>query len=49
MTETATTETAADPPCEPPMAGTEVEHLAGSLDRLRTTFRWKAGGLDAET
>jgi hypothetical protein len=34
------------PPWEPPLAGTEVEHLVGALDRLRTTFRWKAGGLD---
>ncbi len=32
---------------EPPLAGTEVEHLVGALDRLRATFRWKAGGLDA--
>jgi uncharacterized protein DUF664 len=35
------------PPWEPPLAGTEVEHLRGSLDRLRATFRWKADGLDA--
>jgi hypothetical protein len=35
------------PPWEPPFAGTEVEHLVGALDRLRATFRWKAGGLDA--
>jgi hypothetical protein len=35
------------PPWEPPLAGTEIEHLTGSLDRLRTTFRWKAGHLDA--
>jgi hypothetical protein len=35
------------PPWEPPLAGTEVEHLVGSLERLRTTFRWKADGLDA--
>ena len=34
-------------PWEPPLAGTEVEHLLGALDRLRATFRWKAGGLDA--
>lgn len=33
-------------PWEPPLAGTEVEHLTGALDRLRTTFRWKADGLD---
>lgn len=32
---------------EPPLAGTEIEHLVGALDRLRTTFRWKADGLDA--
>lgn len=35
------------PPWEPPLAGTEVEHLTGALDRLRATFRWKADGLDA--
>jgi hypothetical protein len=34
-------------PWEPPLAGTEAEHLIGALDRLRTTFRWKASGLDA--
>ena len=34
-------------PWEPPLAGTEAEHLVGALDRLRTTFRWKAGHLDA--
>lgn len=34
-------------PWEPPRAGTEAEHLTGALDRLRTTFRWKADGLDA--
>ena len=33
-------------PWEPPLAGTEAEHLVGALDRLRTTFRWKADGLD---
>jgi Protein of unknown function (DUF664) len=37
-----------DPPWEPPVAGTETEHLMASLDRLRTTFRWKAGGLDRD-
>lgn len=36
-----------DPPWEPPLSGTELEHLSGALDRLRYTFRWKAGGLDA--
>ena len=35
-----------DAPWEPPLAGTETEHLLGALDRLRTTFRWKAGQLD---
>ncbi len=34
-------------PWEPPLAGNEVEHLVGALDRLRTTFRWKADALDA--
>jgi hypothetical protein len=36
-----------DFPWEPPFAGTETEHLVGALDRLRTTFRWKADDLDA--
>ena len=34
-------------PWEPPLAGTELDHLVGALDRLRTTFRWKADDLDA--
>ena len=34
-------------PWEPPLAGTETGHLLGALNRLRTTFRWKAGHLDA--
>ena len=38
--------TSADFPWEPPLAGSEPEHLIGALDRLRTTFRWKADGLD---
>jgi hypothetical protein len=36
-----------DYPWEPPLAGSEVEHLMGALDRLRMTFRWKSDGLDA--
>ena len=32
---------------EPPVAGSEAEHLVGALERLRATFRWKADGLDA--
>ncbi|GAA4348033.1 mycothiol transferase [Angustibacter luteus] len=36
-----------DYPWEPPLAGNEVQHLTGAVDRLRTTFRWKAGGLDS--
>ena len=36
-----------DTPWEPPLAGSELEHLVGALDRLRTTFRWKADELDA--
>ena len=34
-------------PWEPPLAGTEAEHLVGALERLRATFRWKADALDA--
>ncbi|MFC8923226.1 DUF664 domain-containing protein [Cellulosimicrobium sp. NPDC057127] len=37
-----------DPPWEPPLAGTDVEHLVGTLERLRATFRWKADGLDVD-
>ncbi|GAB2585328.1 mycothiol transferase [Microlunatus antarcticus] len=37
-------ETEAAPPWEPPLSGTEVEHLLGALDRQRATFRWKADG-----
>jgi hypothetical protein len=36
-----------DTPWEPPLAGSEAEHLVGALDRLRTTFRWKADELDS--
>jgi hypothetical protein len=39
--------TSSDCPWEPPLAGSETEHLVGALDRLRTTFQWKADGLDA--
>ncbi len=39
--------TLTDTPWEPPVAGTEVDHLVGALDRLRATFRWKADSLDA--
>jgi uncharacterized protein DUF664 len=36
-----------DRPWEPPIAGTEAEHLLGALERLRATFRWKTGDLDS--
>jgi hypothetical protein len=36
-----------DYPWEPPLAGGETEQLIGALERLRTTFRWKADDLDA--
>ncbi|WP_127507155.1 DUF664 domain-containing protein [Actinoplanes solisilvae] len=36
-----------DIPWEPPLAGDETGHLLGALERLRTTFRYKADGLDA--
>ncbi|MGH3480056.1 MAG: DUF664 domain-containing protein, partial [Nocardioidaceae bacterium] len=39
--------TDSDYPWEPPLAGTEAEHLVGALDRLRMTFRWKTDDLDA--
>lgn len=34
-------------PWEPPLAGTEAEHLTGALERLRMTFRYKTDDLDA--
>ncbi len=34
-------------PIEPPLSGPADEQIVGSLERLRATFRWKAGGLDA--
>jgi hypothetical protein len=37
--------TNSDYPWEPPLAGTEVEQLTGALERLRTTFRYKADDL----
>ena len=33
-------------PWETPLASDEVDHLVASLDLMRTTFRWKADGLD---
>jgi len=47
MTSTVGGMTTSDYWWEPPLAGTEAEHLAGALDRLRITFRWKADDLDA--
>ncbi|WP_185994328.1 DinB family protein [Nocardioides campestrisoli] len=46
MEDAATPSLEPQPPWEPPLAGTEAEHLLGSLERLRATFRWKADGLD---
>lgn len=47
-TEQGTTQDGADAtPWEPPLAGSEVDHLVGALERLRATFRWKADGLDS--
>jgi len=34
-------------PWEPPAAGSDEAQLIGSLERLRTTFRWKTDGLDS--
>jgi len=39
--------TNSDTPWEPPIAGTEAEHLVGALERLRATFRWKTDALDS--
>ena len=34
-------------PWEPPLSGSEAEHVVGALERLRWTFRYKADELDA--
>ncbi|GAA2003128.1 DUF664 domain-containing protein [Nakamurella flavida] len=47
MTTTSASTPDATPPWEPPLAGSDVEQVVASLDRMRWTFRWKAGGLDA--
>jgi hypothetical protein len=41
-----TTDVWVPPPWEPPVDGTEAEHLTGALGRMRATLRWKADGLD---
>jgi uncharacterized damage-inducible protein DinB len=35
-------------PQEPPVAGTEVDTLLGSLERVRRVFVWKCSGLDGD-
>jgi uncharacterized damage-inducible protein DinB len=40
--------TTIDIPQEPPIAGTEVEAVLGSLERLRRYVEWKCAGLRAE-
>jgi hypothetical protein len=47
--ETTTTPTVPSVLTEPPVAGDEAETLTGSLERMRRTFAWKCGGLDAES
>ncbi|NYG06740.1 hypothetical protein BJ986_001227 [Phycicoccus badiiscoriae] len=44
----AITETTAQTPWEPPLAGTEEGAVLGALERLRATFRYKVDGLDAD-
>lgn len=34
-------------PVKPPLAASADDQIMGALDRLRATFRWKAGGLDS--
>ncbi len=46
MSTPSTGEVWVPPPWEPPIDGTEAEHLLGALRRQRATLRWKAGGLD---
>ena len=37
-----------EPDWEPPIAGTDAEHLVASLERMRATFSWKAWDLPDE-
>ena len=39
--------TDSEPIRKPPVAGSEVDTLVGSLERQRAIFAWKCGGLDA--
>lgn len=36
------------PDWEPPLTGTDAEQIVAALDRQRSTFRWKADGLDVD-
>ena len=47
MHEEDTTDSVTGLPVEPPMGGSEVDSLLGELERLRRTFAWKTGDLDA--
>jgi hypothetical protein len=40
--------TTSPPPWEPPYSATAAVSLIAALDRQRTTFRWKADGLDTD-
>lgn len=40
--------TTSPPPWEPPYSATAAVSLVAALDRQRTTFRWKADGLDTD-
>lgn len=45
---TSTSTDAGPPVWEPPLTGTDAEQIVAALDRQRSTFRWKADGLDTD-
>jgi hypothetical protein len=47
MTDESTATESTDVLTEPPLAGSEVDTLLGSLERMRRTLAWKCADLDA--
>ena len=47
MTDESDTQGSAEPLTNPPLAGSELDTLLGSLERMRRTLAWKCADLDA--
>jgi uncharacterized damage-inducible protein DinB len=48
MTDESDTPRTTEPLTEPPLAGSELDTLLGSLERMRRTLAWKCADLDAD-